>query len=169
MSFRGRGGGGRRAPPSSAAPPAALRHRAAAAQGQRAEAKLLPPLLPRPLGGATAGEGLGSHAGSQSQLRVAGMSGATSLRTHSAVRRQGARIPGGRPPHRARSATRGSKAAFLPAAAAAAALTPHRSCWEIYTSRRLFTGTPDAAAPRAVTDVLKFHKLSQRQAEYSAY
>lgn len=107
--------------------------RAAAAEGRLAEAKLLPPLLPRSLGGATAGEGLGCHARSQSKLLVARMSGATSLRTHSAVVKEpeSPRGPGEprRPPHRARSAACGPKAAFL----RAVRLIPPWGCTEIYT------------------------------------
>lgn len=93
------------------------------------------------------------------------------MRTHSAVvKEQGARIPARLWASRAAhptappSAARGSKPAFLPAAI----LIPSWSGSEIYTSCRLLTGTLDTP-PRAVTDILKFHKLSQSQPEYSAY
>lgn len=96
------------------------------------------------------------------------MSGATAVQTHSAVVKEpGSRAVRGeprRPPHRAPSAASGSKPAFLPAAI----LIPCWSSSEIYTSCCLLTGTLDTP-PRAVTDILKFHKLSQSQPEYSAY
>lgn len=117
----------------------------------------------------SAGTGLGSHARSQRQLReVASQERRSSKPIAPSARSPNPRAaPGepGRAPHRARapSAARGSKPAFLPAAI----LIPCWSCSEIYTSCRL-TGTLDTP-PRAITDILKFHKLSQSQPEYSSY